>query len=366
MGHLKQIKLVQISASLNPMLGGPAKVVEDTSNIFVNYFDASLIVFGHVMHSNQKSITVPTILNNRYGWTWRTPQKSIRKKIIEADILLIHGFYLYSTILAIFLSKSKKIYIMPHGSLEDYQEQRGRLRKIIFRIVLRTIGKNSLFHFIVGSHTEMESVRKVFPNAKVSVVGLGVRNSDSKLYEESKLHNPIKLYCISRIVHKKRIDLSIKTLQKLNLSGPIFELSIIGNGDNFLELELKKLVSELGLGNQVKFHGFLEGSKKQKVIEECDIFLLNSENENFAIAVAEAIVLGKPVVVSSYVAMHDFVDKYSVGETASDLTVDAISKSILNVVNNYDKMRNNCVQYAPLLYWNNVIMNWIEIISEDF
>jgi glycosyltransferase involved in cell wall biosynthesis len=170
---------------------------------------------------------------------------------------------------------------------------------------------------------------------------------------------------MSRITTKKRIDLCIQALSELNKFEDIYRLDIYGSGDEQLESELRVLVRKLNLGSSVNFIGFVEGNRKIEALRDSDIFLLPSENENFAVAVAESISVGNPVIVSEFVAMHSFVDEHTTGLTIASLDVGEIVRAIEIVASKYQVFQTNCLKSAHLLHWENVIENWLKVIYQD-
>jgi glycosyltransferase involved in cell wall biosynthesis len=360
----KKMNLVQVSASLQPKLGGPHAVVVQTQPYLSNHYNQKLLVYGSSTIKLDKMEINSTFLNNRFGLRFKIPNSVSRRSMNNADILLIHGFYLWSTLLTLYFSKCQDIFLMPHGSLELYQAKKGKFRKKIFTKLVNLLLKDRKIHFLVGSNSEVVSVRHSFPNSKISVIGLGIQISN--LAEtSSRIHSPIKLFCLSRITNKKRIDLCIRAVSKLNEGNNKFHLSIYGAGDTFLENELNQLVKELNLGEQVSFKGHVDGESKKFAIQSSDILLLPSENENFAVAVAESIAFGKPVVVSKFVAMHEFVDAHSTGLTIDELDVDKLVSAIKEVSDKFSTYQENCIAAANLLAWEDVIKLWIKTIDSN-
>ena len=358
--------LVQVSAALEKRLGGPPSVVWALKPYLSVYFEHDLFVFGKSDFVAQNIKTFPTILDNRFGLFLLPLRNQFRKRLANADILLVHGYYLFSTLYAVAVSKSESILLMPHGSLEAYQERKSKFRKRLFRLAMKfALGKRSI-QFLVASEAEVESVAALFPNWKINIVGLGI--PDVIAYGKNNVtekHQPIRLLCFSRITEKKRIDLCIRALAELNKDEVRFQLTIVGTGDSFLVEELNTLCKKMNLGDQVKFRGHVAGELEIRgVFEESDIFLLPSENENFAIAVAESIGFSVPVIVSKFVSMHDFVDKYSTGLTLENLSVPDLVDAILKVESGYILFRQNCENFRGLLSWSNIIKHWLKILIE--
>jgi glycosyltransferase involved in cell wall biosynthesis len=182
--------------------------------------------------------------------------------------------------------------------------------------------------------------------------------------ENDFLRESVILGCVSRISHKKRIDLCIKSLAILNGSGSKYKLRIFGSGDQVLELTLKKLVSDLKLEDFVTFEGYVENDSRILALQDIDILLLPSENENFAVAVAESIASGKPVVVSKFVAMHNFVQLHNTGVIISSLDAAQIAFAVEDIVGNYGEYHRSCLESAKLLSWDLVIKNWLRVIEQ--
>ena len=358
------MNLVQVSASLQPKLGGPHAVVVHIHPYLSNHYNYQLLVYGSSTVNLDKLEINSTFLNNRFGLRFKIPNRISRRTMKNADILLIHGFYLWSTLLTLYFSKCQNIFLMPHGSLELYQWEKGKFRKKIFTKLVNLLLKARNIHFLVGSNSEVVSISQSFPNSKISVVGLGIQKFNL-VETSSRIHSPIQLFCLSRIANKKRIDLCIRAMSKLNEGNNKYHLSIYGAGNLLLEKELNELVKELNLGEQVSFKGHVDGESKEFAIQNSDILLLPSENENFAVAVAESIAFGKPVVVSKFVAMHEFVDTYYTGLTIDELHVDKLVSAVKEVSDKFSTYQENCIASAHFLAWEEVIKVWFKTIDNS-
>ena len=350
--------LVQITASLEAKLGGPPRVVEDTFPYLAEKYDAHLVVFGNSEIVTPRQIINTTFLQNRFGLRFRKPTKESIAAMNQAQVVVIHGFYLYSTLISLHFSKSENLFLMPHGSMEKYQESKGRLRKRIFTQLFLFLLGNRKIRFIVASNSEKQSVLQKFPQFKTIVVGLGVEKSSQHLQKEQLPHQPVRLFCLSRISQVKRLDLSIKCLSILNKNSNKYTLDIYGVGDLKLSQNLTGLVKDLDLSETVTFHGFADLSKKNETLKRSDILLLPSENENFAIVVAESIAAGIPVILFKNVGMHEFVDEHKAGITIQSLSEVELAEAVFTVVQDFAVYRQNCVKAAEYLTWENVIQRW--------
>lgn len=102
-----------------------------------------------------------------------------------------------------------------------------------------------------------------------------------------------------RVSEEKGLVDLIKAVEKLKKENSLGEnrLRIVGKGPE--EVVLKKLVSELGLGEEIKFEGFRRGRELTSLIEKTKFVVLPSVwYDNSPLVISEAQLLHKPVVIS--------------------------------------------------------------------
>ena len=363
MSH-KKMKIAQITSSLELKLGGPPKVAVSVHDELAKYYEITTIVFGknHLLESNV--IAGNAIFGNVYGLVFSPFLKTSRDQILDSNIVLAHGYYLFSTLMAIFNNPNQKTFIMPHGSLEIYQEKRSRLRKAFYNQIVKIISKQKIIHWLVASESEKDSIKAKFPDAIVDVVGIGIKVEDVSTFKSlQNTSGGVNLFTYSRIAEKKRIDVCINLLSLLIKSFPKTHLDIVGEGKQSLVNMLKKQTEGLNLSNHVTFHGHVERISQIDFKFQSPIFLLTSENENFAIAVCESIASGIPVIVTKEVAMHKFVELHNVGVVVDKLSLSELASAVETVIKNYESLRMNCVSSAHLLDWNQIMYNWKRAFS---
>lgn len=363
MGAKSDIKFTQISASVDMKLGGPSSVVLNTHELLtLNLKNYCLLVFGSSELEAQNVYRIKTILNNRFGFIWKIASSRPISKLKQSDAILIHGYYLFSTIYSVALYRGSRIYLMPHGTFELYQQARHKFRKIIFSFLLEMFLKDRKIHFITASESESAPLKSSFPLNPVSVVGLGVSiPAVTKIRKTNS--EEINLVFLGRIAEKKRIDLCLYSVKQLISSGYQVSLKIIGTGSLELKKSLTDLVEELDLMANVKFLGHLGKTEMEKELSRSDIFILPSENENFAIAVAESIAAEVPVIVSKNVAMHSFVDEHNVGITIAELDSNLICQAVLQIMRGYDEYRINCHKHREMLSWDRIFDSWLDVME---
>lgn len=358
-----RLRLMQISCSVTDQLGGPSRVVKESHIELKKYFENDLIIFGQAKDYTD-SIVCPSIFNNRYGIPKRIIGNAIEAKLKKSDVVLIHGFYTFVTLYALAKgSRDTKFFLMPHGSLEEYQWKNNMFLKYFFRKIFLILVRNRNFAFVVASESEKLSICKQIPGLELAVIGLGVNYTGTPRVRRDK-PTPLKLVSVSRIAQKKRIDICIEALRLLRDKGISAELHIAGEGDEEILESLRELVSSFELEKYVYFYGHLNRNELLNLMPEMHIFLLPSENENFAIAVAEAICDGLPTIVSTNVAMHTFVQAHETGVVISDLNADELKNAILEVSTNLENYSLNARNSGYLLSWKEVIKGWEQVLCK--
>src|SRR5205814_960373 len=80
----------------------------------------------------------------------------------------------------------------------------------------------------------------------------------------------------------------------------------------------RQQVDRLRLTGRVVFTGMLQGAMKQGALTSADAFILPSHQENFGIAVVEALAAGVPVLISNRVNIWREIDADRAGYVESD------------------------------------------------
>ncbi|RRB04265.1 glycosyltransferase [Larkinella rosea] len=240
--------------------------------------------------------------------------------VAKYDLVLVHGlwhYHTYGTYQAWAQLKSKKprLYVMPHGMLDPwFQRAAGRklkaLRNWLFWRLIENILINKADGLLFTCEMEKElaeiTFRPYLPKSK-KVVSLGVESPPvftlamKKAFIEKcrGLNRPFMLF-ISRINVKKGVDLLINAYLRLKAEGiELPQLVIAGPG---LETAYGQEMQQLADGDpDILFPGMLEGNAKWGGFYSCEAFVLPSHQENFGVAVVEALACSKPVLISNQV-----------------------------------------------------------------
>lgn len=135
---------------------------------------------------------------------------------------------------------------------------------------------------------------------------------ETKRYEDiegiisSKKKNSI--LWVGRFLTLKHPDAAIRTAKKLKENGYRFELNIIGTGA--MEQELKKVISDYNLENEVHMLGSMKPEQVREYMEQSQIYLFTSDrNEGWGAVLNESMNSGCAVVASHEIGSVPFLLK---------------------------------------------------------
>jgi len=109
------------------------------------------------------------------------------------------------------------------------------------------------------------------------------------------------LLFLSRIHPKKGCDLLLQAFAAIAPAHPKLHLIMAGPDATGMRQDLQSIVDHAGLADRVHWPGMLQGDAKWGAFAVSDAFVLPSHQENFGIAVAEALACGRPVLISDQI-----------------------------------------------------------------
>lgn len=285
------------------------------------------------------------------GWQFSRPlTKALRDNVNSFDFIEIEGIWTYPTAAgAYYCRKYGKPYgITPHGALFPFSSRGKWWKKYpYFQLISkRDVRGAAVIHFATKIEAEQASWAGdltgraiVIPNG-IDLPG----NAPQKLSDtlESKyphIKNKKVLLFLGRINWIKGLDLLIKAFSVLCNENGGLHLIIAGSddGDGYAD-KVAGWVDEMGLNEKVTFTGSLNGVEKEAAFSRADIFVLLSYSENFAIAAAEAMSYGIPVVISNKVGIYRDVQEYEAGIVV-DTNVDSVCAGVRRLLGNAELAR---------------------------
>lgn len=186
------------------------------------------------------------------------------------------------------------------------------------------------------------------------------------LEEQQKEHDGykddkrIKLLSMGRLVEQKGYDMAIEAAKKLKDRGLDFCWYIIGDG------ELRETLKSKIIKNKIDDCFILLGvrSNPYPYIKQADIFVMPSRYEGKSIALDEAKILRKPIIVTKYPSVYDAIEDRAEGIIV-DINADSIADGITELVQNSYLQQKLTAQLASCDYSNEkqVVGRFLKLIN---
>lgn len=128
-----------------------------------------------------------------------------------------------------------------------------------------------------------------------------------------------------RIHPKKGCDLLIEAFARFASGDRSLYLVIAGPDQAGLTAHLQALAVSCGIADRVTWTGMLQGDLKWGALRAAEVFSLPSHQENFGIAVAEALAVGLPVLISERVNIWREIVEDGAGFADADTLIGTIA-----------------------------------------
>jgi glycogen(starch) synthase len=103
---------------------------------------------------------------------------------------------------------------------------------------------------------------------------------------------------VGRLLEYKGIEDLIQALDRLRQSGRQIRLNIVGQGADYYELYLRKLVQSKRLEAWVKLHGWIPSSEVRRWMGRAACLVVPSQREAYGLVVLEGMAIGIPIIAS--------------------------------------------------------------------
>ena len=138
------------------------------------------------------------------------------------------------------------------------------------------------------------------------------------LSRHSELRGKRLLLFLGRIHAKKGCDLLVEAFAKVAATDPDLRLVMAGPDSSGLGAQLARRADALGGKGRVVWPGMLTGDVKWGAFRAAEAFVLPSHQENFGVAVAEALACGLPVLISDKVNIWREIQQDGAGLVEQD------------------------------------------------
>jgi glycosyltransferase involved in cell wall biosynthesis len=203
--------------------------------------------------------------------------------------------------------------VRPLGTLDPWSVGRHAYRKrLLLALGLhQVLCEASLIHYTTNE--ERQLAESQFPNLPHGeVVPLGIDDGWFQLEEAPRERTFV---CFSRLESKKGVDVAIDAFHRIAADPDLqsWRLVIAGDGDPDYVSTLRRAAAQGAGSARVDFTGWLDGAARASLLQRGGVFVLPSHQENFGIALVEAMAAGMPAIVAPGVNLASELRRHDAG-----------------------------------------------------
>jgi len=235
------------------------------------------------------------------------------------------------------------------------------------RLKLKRYSKLDAIVFVSNdAKQEFIEIFGTYPNMHVVYNHIDIEGLHKKSNEFISERNTEKLQfvAIGSLYPVKGYDKLIKASHLVQKKGYNFEVLILGKG--YLEKYLEKLIRQYRLEEKVKLIGFQKNP--YPYLKSADVFIMTSVSEALPVALSEAMVLGKPTLVTDCSGCSELVNNGEFGlfaeQTPESLAVKMIEYMVEEGTLEY--FSNKSIERAQLFDDQIVLGQYYDIMDGKF
>lgn len=261
--------------------------------------------------------------------------------------------------------------ITPHGNyMEGAMHKNAFFKKKYFQWMEKDMLQNAFFVHCIG-RGEITDLQKLgtFDNIQLIPNGQDFAAFQFLFQELPKPSTPVFGFCGRITRFQKGLDLLMDGFLKYKSENGKGVLWLIGDGE--YKEDIEDFIQKHSLQNDVKLFGTRFGEEKLNIMANMDAFYHPSRNEGLPMAVLEAAALRKPLVVSEFTNMTEYVSEYQAGICLPENTPDEIAKSMreiesLKVKGELNAFGQNARKMAEENFdWKMIALKMIEAYAKD-
>jgi glycosyltransferase involved in cell wall biosynthesis len=334
------LHILHIIASLSPAAGGPPEAVRQLVRAYIEVGagievvcldepDAPFLAeIPCPVHALGQSYVGRYALSPRL-WRW------LHENAGRFDGIVMNGIWTFPGVAARFAARrARKPYgVFVHGALDPWFNRvypLKHLKKMVYWPVQHAVLRDAQAVFFTTEAERDLAITSFKPCKWTSVVvPYGINDPEDAGHDPAaqaelfyarfpKLRSRRFLLFMARIHEKKGCDLLIEAFAKVAASAPDVDLVIAGPDQVGLQARLQHQADKLGIGERIHWPGMLGGDLKWGALRACEAFVLPSHQENFGIAVVEALAVGRPVLISNQVNIYHEIESDLAGLVDED------------------------------------------------
>jgi glycosyltransferase involved in cell wall biosynthesis len=268
----------------------------------------------------------------RYGYAPRLG-RWLEENVHRYDAVILNGLWNYTTYGSWQALRTQRVpfYLFPHGMLDPWLKEAHPvnhfLRSVFWLLFERKVVRDcSEIFFACEEERQLAHQYFLRGSRRGRVGGFGTREpAGDRAVQRStflsrfpQMRGRKIILFLSRIHPKKGLDLLIHAFSRHARTFREFDLLIAGPDSVGLKPQLVRLCADLRVDDRVHWTGMLSGDEKWGAFHSASFFVLPSHQENFGIAVVEAMAVAVPVLITRKVNIWREVEACRAGRAVGD------------------------------------------------
>jgi glycosyltransferase involved in cell wall biosynthesis len=312
------MRILHIIATLDPASGGPSESVRTLMSFGLIGYTGEVVTLDDPEAPFLKGLPFAVNALGPVRMTYSFSPKLhrwLKANYKRFDGVVVNGLWNYCGLVAWSVLRGKKPYmVFTHGMLDPYFKRNFPLKHIkkwIYWVLVEYWVLSRAYRVLFTTREESELARESFWlhrwNGYVVPYGCSRPPGDAEAMRQAffermpSMQGKRFMLYLGRIHRKKGCDLLINAFAKYASLDPELHLVMAGPDQQGWSAELQKIVARDRLTDRVHWPGMIKGDAKWGAFYACEVFILPSHQENFGIAVAEALACGKAVLLADKV-----------------------------------------------------------------
>ncbi len=246
----------------------------------------------------------------------------LRDHAREYAAIVIHGLWQFHGFAArrVFLKTKTPYLVFPHGMLDPWFKHNFPFKHLKKQLYWHLIEHSLLHNAHAVLFTTTEEARlaaATFRPYRIQPLILGYGISRPPVLTQTEVNEFLNTFpeCrdkrlilyLARIHPKKGCDLLIDAFAKIAHIDPTAHLVMAGPAEGNLRGQLEVLARSLGIHDRITWTGMIQGGLKWGALRAAEVFALMSHQENFGVALVEALAIGLPVLTTYQVNIWETI-----------------------------------------------------------
>ncbi len=329
------MRILHIIGTLNPEAGGPTEAVRVLLGFGPIGYGGEVVTLDAPDAPFLKDFPFPIHalgpIHTVYGYTPKL-RPWLEQNRDRFDGIVVNGLWQYCGYAAWRVFRRRKPYVVfTHGMLDPYFKHRfplKHLKKWLYWLPAEYWILRDAFRVLFTSTAEERLARESFWlshwNGYVVPYGASAPPfAPDHLRQCFFRRVPTVagrrfLLFLGRIHQKKGCDMLLDAFAEIAAENPDLHLVMAGPDQQGWAADLRRTAEQHGIADRVHWPGMLRGEAKWGAFCASEAFILPSHQENFGIAVAEALACGTPVLLADKVNIAEEIATYGAGFVEPD------------------------------------------------